>query len=72
MHPNTFCKYRKKYSHRLACILLKVIRETSQTDLDRSAQSIIFQFSSYFKYSLINNYTIVCYITQSSDCYVCG
>ena len=22
MHTNTFCKYRKNYSHRLACILL--------------------------------------------------
>ena len=24
MHTNTFCKYRKNYSHRLACILLNV------------------------------------------------
>ena len=24
MHTNTFCKYRKNYSHRLACILLVV------------------------------------------------
>ena len=25
MHTNTFCKYRKNYSHRLACILLYII-----------------------------------------------
>ena len=24
MHTNTFCKYRKNYSHRLACILLNL------------------------------------------------
>ena len=48
---------------------LKLIRETSQTDLDRSTQSTIFQFSSYFKYSLINSYTTVCNVT---NCYVCG
>ena len=24
MHTNTFCKYRKNYAHRLACILLVV------------------------------------------------
>ena len=48
---------------------LKLIRETSQTDLDRSTQSTIFQFSSYFKYSFINCYTTVCIVT---NCYVCG
>ena len=48
---------------------LKLIRETPQTDLDRSTQSTIFQFSSYFKYSLINGYTTVCNVT---NCYVCG
>ena len=48
---------------------LKLIRETSQTDLDRSTQSTIFQFSSYFKYSLINGYTTMCNVT---NCYVCG
>ena len=25
MHTNTFCKYRKNYSHRLACILLLLV-----------------------------------------------
>ena len=48
---------------------LKLIRETSQTDLDRSTQSTIFQFASYFEYSLINGYTTVCNVT---NCYVCG
>ena len=48
---------------------LKLIRETSQTDLDRSTHSTMFQFSSYFKYSLINSYTTVCDVT---NCYVCG
>ena len=31
---------------------LPKLRETSQTDLDRSTQSTIFQFSSYFKNTL--------------------
>ena len=48
---------------------LELIRETSQTDLDRSTQSTIFQFSSYFKYSLINSYNTVSNVT---NCYVCG
>ena len=48
---------------------LKLMRETSQTDRDRSTQSTIFQFSSYFKYCLVNGYTTVCNVT---NCYVCG
>ena len=48
---------------------LKLIRKTSQNDLDRSTQSTIFQFSSYFKYSLINSYTTVC---NATNYYVCG
>ena len=27
MHTNTFCKYRKNYSHRLACILLFIVTD---------------------------------------------
>ena len=27
VHTNTFCKYRKKYAHRLACILIHYTSE---------------------------------------------
>ena len=33
MHTNTFCKYRKNYSHRLACILLVVFFFTEKNYL---------------------------------------
>ena len=45
---------------------LKLIRKTSQTDFDRSAQSSIYQFSSYFKHSLVKSYNNI------TSCYVCG
>ena len=30
MHTNTFCKYRKNYSHRLACILLILMSDINK------------------------------------------
>ena len=64
--PMTRCQY---FAECTKYQFLKLIRETSQADLDRSTQSNMFQFSSYFKYSLINSYTTVCNVT---NCYVCG
>ena len=46
---------------------LKLIRETSQIDLDRYLTSSITQFIVYFKYRIINTYNPVCNIT---NCFV--
>ena len=40
MHTNTFCKYRKNYSHRLACILLVVFFVTKKTTLCRHSRCL--------------------------------
>ena len=46
---------------------LKLIRETSVIDLNRTLNSSLFQFASYFKYA--KSYDPVCRIV---NCYVCG
>ena len=33
MHTNTFCKYRKNYSHRLACILFSCGMSLAHPDI---------------------------------------
>ena len=43
---------------------LKLIRETSQLDLDRCLTSSITQFIGYFKYRIIDAYNPVCIITN--------
>ena len=49
--------------------LLKLVRETSVIDLNRTVSSTIYQFSAFFKYSIINRYDPFCTIDH---CYVCG
>ena len=49
--------------------LLRLIRKTPQPDLNRCTQLNIVQFSAYFKYSIINNYNLVCNLKH---CHVCG
>ena len=49
--------------------LLKLVRETSVTDLNRTVSSTTYQFSAFFKYSIINRYDPICTIDH---CYVCG
>ena len=46
---------------------LKLIRKTSQMDLDRCLISSITQFIGYFKYRIIDAYKPVCNIT---NCFV--
>ena len=46
---------------------LKLIRETSVIDLNRTVNSSVFQFA-YFKYAILNSYDPVCRIV---NCYVC-
>ena len=48
---------------------LKLIRETSQLDLDRCLTSSNTQFIGYFKYRIIDAYDPVCNIT---NCFVCA
>ena len=49
--------------------LLKLVRETSVIDLNRTVSSTTYQFSAFFKYSIINRYDTICTIDH---CYVCG
>ena len=48
---------------------LKLVRDTPIIDLNRADNSTIYQFSAFFKYSIINSYDPVCVINH---CYVCG
>ena len=48
---------------------LKLVRDTPVIDLNRADNSTIYQFSAFFKYSIINSYDPVCVINH---CYVCG
>ena len=48
---------------------LKLIRETSVIDLNRTINSSVFQFAAYFKYAILNRYDPTCRIV---NCYVCG
>ena len=48
---------------------LKLIRETSVIDLNRTINTTVFQFATYFKYVIINKYVPTCRIV---NCYVCG
>ena len=48
---------------------LKLIRETSVIDLNRTMNSAVFQFATYFKYAILNRYNPTCRIV---NCYVCG
>ena len=57
--PRQFTKYQ----------LRKLVRETSVIDLKRTVSSTIYQFSAFFKYSIINRYDPICTIDH---CYVCG
>ena len=45
MHTNTFCKYRKNYSHRLACILLVVFSLQKKTTLCRHSRCLSVRLS---------------------------
>ena len=47
---------------------LKLIRETSQLDLDRCLTSSTTQFMGYFKYRIIDAYNPVCNITNRFVC----
>ena len=47
--------------------LLKLVRETSVIDLNRTVSSTTYQFSAFFKYSIINRYDPICTIDH---CYV--
>ena len=52
MHTNTFCKYRKNYAHRVACILLSKVIEKAiaiQTHKHLSKTGIIDDFQSAYK-----------------------
>ena len=59
---------RKEYVQCTKYQFLKLIRETSQMDLDRCVTSSITQFIGYFKYRIIDAYNPVCNIT---NCFVC-
>ena len=48
---------------------LRLVRDTPVIDLNRTDNSTIYQFSAFFKYSIINRYDPVCVINH---CYVCG
>ena len=48
---------------------LKLIRETSMIELNRTINSSVFQFAAYFKYAILNRYDPTCRIV---NCYVCG
>ena len=48
---------------------LKLIRDTSQSDLDRSLTSSLTQFIAYFKYSIIERYNPQCNVR---NCFVCA
>ena len=48
---------------------LKLMRETSIIDFNRTINSTVFQFAAYFKYAIINRYDPTCRIV---NCYVCG
>ena len=48
---------------------LKLIRETSVIDLNRTINFSVFQFAAYFKYAILNRYDPTCRIV---NCYVCG
>ena len=48
---------------------LKLIRDTSQSDLDRSLTSSLTQFIAYFKYSIIESYNPQCNVR---NCFVCA
>ena len=48
---------------------LKLIRETSVIDLNRTINTTVFQFAAYFKYAILNKYDPTCCIVS---CYVCG
>ena len=41
---------------------LKLIRETSMIDLNRTINTTVFQFATYFKYSILNKYDLRCRI----------
>ena len=48
---------------------LKLIRDTSQSDLNRSLTSSLTQFIAYFKYSIIESYNPQCTVR---NCFVCA
>ena len=48
---------------------LKLIRETSVIDLNRTINTTVFQFVAYFKYAILNKYDSTCRIV---NCYICG
>ena len=48
---------------------LNLIRDTSQSDLDRSLTSSLPQFIGYFKYSIIESHTPQCTVR---NCFVCA
>ena len=47
----------------------RLVRDTPIIDLNRTDNTTIYQFSAFFKYSIINRYDPVCVINH---CYVCG
>ena len=60
---------REYFVHSTKYQFLKLIRETSVIDLNRTINSPVFQFAAYFKYVILNIYDPVCRIV---NCYVCG
>ena len=48
---------------------LRLVRDTPVIDLNRTDNFTIYQFSAFFKYSIINRYDPVSVINH---CYVCG
>ena len=65
MHTNTFCKYRKNYSHRLACILLgkELLTRTTHCQLLYFYHCIIRDLESIIKHYI--NKTVLSYTGQS-------
>ena len=47
---------------------LRIVRETSVIDLNRTVSSTICQLSAFFKYSILNKYNTICALDH---CYVC-
>ena len=44
-------------------------RETPRVELNRKGYTIIVQLSSYFNYTIINQYNLICPI---NNCHICG
>ena len=64
MHTNTFCKYRKNYSHRLACILLNFGTEAENISVRSSISDQCYFYAKYDKNAL----TSACFFKLLREC----